>query len=291
VIHETYQTAFNLASDELVSYSRIVESVGRDHGKKIEPVRLPAAEINRQGIPLPFPLEEHLLYSGAKIRQLFGIEYMPFKKGLREALKYYLMCRSSAALPPPDRPGDARNSIMSADLVLCNLGASDARLVGGARLDCPSGKQDTFMGAQDALGELSGPKTQVLDCQGGMVLPGFNDAHCHPIAFAMTQRYLDCSARQVGCISDIQAILRKQAGKAGKERWLRGAQLDATAIAESNALPNRWELTRRYPISRWYWWSDPASIASSTAALSRCGIDDSTLDSDAEMLGRDYYQR
>lgn len=97
----TYQQAFNLASDELVSYSRIVEVLGEITGKAIDPVRLPATEIERQGIPLPFPLEEHLVYSGAKIRQLFEFEYTPFKKGLREALKYYLMVQkqrnSSAA--------------------------------------------------------------------------------------------------------------------------------------------------------------------------------------------------
>lgn len=86
----TCQTAFNLASDELASYSRIVEVLGEITGKKIEPVCLPATEIERQGIPLPFPLEEHLVYSGAKIRQLFEFEYTPFRKGLREALKYYL---------------------------------------------------------------------------------------------------------------------------------------------------------------------------------------------------------
>lgn len=96
-----HRQAFNLVSDELVSYSRIVEVLGEITGRTLEPERLPAAEIERQGIPLPFPLEEHLVYSGEKIRRLFEFEYTPFKKGMRETLKYYLMVQkqrnSSAA--------------------------------------------------------------------------------------------------------------------------------------------------------------------------------------------------
>ncbi|MBI5920511.1 MAG: NAD-dependent epimerase/dehydratase family protein [Betaproteobacteria bacterium] len=87
----TYKATFNLAADEFVSYSRIVEVLGEITGKRIEPVRMTVPEIERQGIPLPFPLDHHLIYTGAKIRQLFDFTYTPFRKGLREALKYYLM--------------------------------------------------------------------------------------------------------------------------------------------------------------------------------------------------------
>jgi predicted amidohydrolase YtcJ len=177
---------------------------------------------------------------------------------------------------------------MAADLMLRNMAGQ--RLDGHAKaieLIAIQGNRITYAGTIDALDELSGPNTRVIDCQGGMVLPGFNDAHCHPVAFAMTQRYLDCSARQVGCISDIQALLRKQAGKTGKERWLRGAQLDATAIVEQR-LPNRWELDQAVShlpvilVER----SGQHCVLNSRA-LARCGIDDSTPDSDAEILERD----
>ena len=39
----------------------------------------------------------------------------------------------------------------------------------------------------DAAGELVGPRTRVVDARGGLVLPGFQDAHCHP-PFAGKQR-------------------------------------------------------------------------------------------------------
>lgn len=87
----TYAQVLNLASDELISYGRIIQVLEEITGKTIAPVRMPAAEINRRAIPLPFPLNEHLLYSGTKAQRLFDFSYTPFKKGMREALKYYLM--------------------------------------------------------------------------------------------------------------------------------------------------------------------------------------------------------
>lgn len=84
---------FNLASDETVTHARIVETLAGIVGKPVETQPLAAEEIARRNIPLPFPLDEHLLYSGAKIDRLFGFAHTPFRVGLREALKYYLMTK------------------------------------------------------------------------------------------------------------------------------------------------------------------------------------------------------
>ena len=97
----TYAQIFNLASDELISYARIVQVMEEITGKNIEPIRMPVKEINRQGIPLPFPLSEHLLYSGTKIQRLFDFSYTPLKKGIREALKYYLAVQKQKNPPSP----------------------------------------------------------------------------------------------------------------------------------------------------------------------------------------------
>ncbi|AKU14401.1 BssK [Azoarcus sp. CIB] len=88
---------FNLASGEAVTYSRIVEALGGIVGKPVETLPLPVGEITRRNIPLPFPLDGPLLYSGAKIDRLFGFEHTPFHVGLREALKYYLMTKRREA--------------------------------------------------------------------------------------------------------------------------------------------------------------------------------------------------
>jgi nucleoside-diphosphate-sugar epimerase len=89
---------FNLASPELVSYGRIVEALGQITGKDVATQRLPVEEIARRSIPVPFPVDEHLVYNGAKIDRLFGFEHTPFYVGLREALKYYLMTKRREAV-------------------------------------------------------------------------------------------------------------------------------------------------------------------------------------------------
>jgi nucleoside-diphosphate-sugar epimerase len=97
----TYAQTFNLASDEFISYLRIIEVLEEITGKSIKPTRMPAEDIDRRGIPLPFPLKEHLLYSGAKIQRLFDFSYTPFKRGIREALKYYLTVQKQKAVSTP----------------------------------------------------------------------------------------------------------------------------------------------------------------------------------------------
>ncbi|MFZ3207415.1 MAG: NAD-dependent epimerase/dehydratase family protein [Geobacteraceae bacterium] len=88
---KSYNQAFNLSSDELVSYPRIVTVLEELTGKKIDVVRKSVDEINREQIPLPFPLDEHLIYSGSKLRRLLDFDYTPFKTGMREAFEYYQM--------------------------------------------------------------------------------------------------------------------------------------------------------------------------------------------------------
>lgn len=94
---------FNLASGEVVSYTLIVEALGEITGKGIDTLRLSAEEIARRNLPLPFPIDEDLVYDGAKIDRLFGFEHTPFHVGLREALRYYLMVkrREAAAAGAP----------------------------------------------------------------------------------------------------------------------------------------------------------------------------------------------
>ncbi len=89
--------AYNLTSDELVSYPRIVEVLAQITGKTLDPVPMSPFDIEKKGLALPFPLTEHLVYSGAKAARLFPIDHMPFKNGMREALKYYLMVARQAA--------------------------------------------------------------------------------------------------------------------------------------------------------------------------------------------------
>ncbi|MCK0511491.1 SDR family oxidoreductase [Aromatoleum buckelii] len=94
----TFGETFNLASGDVVSYARIVEALGEITGKAVDTLRLPAEEIAHRNLPLPFPIDEDLVYDGTKIDRLFGFEHTPFHVGLRESLKYYLMVKRREAV-------------------------------------------------------------------------------------------------------------------------------------------------------------------------------------------------
>lgn len=88
---KVYNQEFNLSSDELVSYPRIVEVLEEVSGKKLEVVRKSVEAIDREQIPLPFPLDEHLVYSGSKLQRLFDFDYTPFVTGMKQAYDYFQM--------------------------------------------------------------------------------------------------------------------------------------------------------------------------------------------------------
>ena len=44
------------------------------------------------------------------------------------------------------------------------------------------GGKFVFVGDNDAVKKFIGKKTKVIDLKGKMILPGFIDAHCHPIS-------------------------------------------------------------------------------------------------------------
>ena len=92
----SFGRAFNLASDELISYGRIIDVLGEITGKTIATTPLSRREIERRGTPLPFPPAEHLIYSGQEARQAFDLTYTPFATGMRESLKYYLAVQRAA---------------------------------------------------------------------------------------------------------------------------------------------------------------------------------------------------
>lgn len=178
---------------------------------------------------------------------------------------------------------------MSADLILVNLVAlTPGRRAGGQASDLVAIKDGRILhvGERSARAALSGPHTRFVDCQGATVIPGFNDAHCHPVAFAMTTRYVDCSPPRVASIADLIEALRLRAADTRRGHWLRAANCDPAALVERR-LPNRWELDLASPdhptivVER-----DGQHCVLNTRALALCGIDESTETSDAGTIHR-----
>lgn len=210
---------------------------------------------------------------------------------------------------------------MNADLILYNLVAFTPERFAGGRGAEPSGSRATatspfslssskgrarlqrgsaaasiiaikdgrifYVGERAARPTLTGPHTKLVDCHGATVIPGFNDAHCHPVAFAMTTRYVDCSPPRVRSIAALIDALRSRAAETRPGNWLRAANCDPATLAEGR-LPTRWELDRASPVH-------PVIVVEragqhcvlNSRALALCGIDESAQPSDAGTIHRD----
>lgn len=129
---------------------------------------------------------------------------------------------------------------MIADLILKNLHAvSFAHQDKSVELIAIKGNKIIYAGDTGALGDLKSPDTCELDCCGGLVIPGFNDAHCHVYAFAATTMYADCSKAR--SIADIQAVLRERTSNVERGQWVRAANCDFSGLDEGR-FPNRQDL-------------------------------------------------
>jgi nucleoside-diphosphate-sugar epimerase len=86
---DTYNKTFNLSAPELVSYGRLVEILEEIIGRPVSKRFMTVAEIDRQRIPLPFPLDSHLIYSGDLIQQVLNFTYMSLTDGMQRTYDWY----------------------------------------------------------------------------------------------------------------------------------------------------------------------------------------------------------
>ena len=82
---------------------------------------------------------------------------------------------------------------------MCTLILHNARVMSldptipGARLVAVDGDRIYAVGGDELLPQLKSRGTQLIDCEGKVVLPGFVDAHCHVRAYAESLVSLDIS--------------------------------------------------------------------------------------------------
>lgn len=134
----------------------------------------------------------------------------------------------------------------------------------------------------DMLG-LKGPGTEVFDIEGGMIFPGFIDAHSHPDG-ADEVTGADVNLRS---ISEIQDAMRVQAGKTAPGEWVVGYKYDDTKLAEERPA-NRQDLDQAVPLQ-------PAIIRHrgghtavvNSRGLELAGVTRETPDPDGGHFGRD----
>jgi hypothetical protein len=85
-----------------------------------------------------------------------------------------------------------------------------------------------------------------MNCGGKTLIPGFNDAHCHILAFASSLLSVDCTPSSVSSITDIKDRIRKRVQTASDGEWIRAFGYDEFHLAERRH-PNRFDLDEAAP--------------------------------------------
>lgn len=149
------------------------------------------------------------------------------------------------------------------------------------------GNRILALGAERDLHLFTRPGVALVDCEGGTVVPGFNDAHCHAIALAIGLLGVDCSPGAVRSVAEVQARIGRRAEQTGEGRWIRATGYDDSRLVERRA-PTRWELDQaapRHPVVLVH--ATGQSCVLNTAALQLAGIAGSSPGSPESGIGRD----
>lgn len=84
-----------------------------------------------------------------------------------------------------------------------------------------TGKRITAIGSDAVISKLAGPRTQVIDLEGRLAIPGFNDAHIHFLGGARGLRQIDLTGACT--LEEMQKRIREFADKHPQAEWITGS--------------------------------------------------------------------
>ena len=131
-------------------------------------------------------------------------------------------------------------SAAEADLILHRgkIATVDERFSLGEALAVKDGKL-LAVGTSAEVLKLKGPRTEVVDLQGRLVIPGLMDSHVHPAGATMTE--FDHPIPDMESIEDVLAYLRGRAQVVPEGEWISLSQVFITRLREQR-YPTRAEL-------------------------------------------------
>ena len=146
-----------------------------------------------------------------------------------------------------------------------------------------------FLGDESDAARLSGPTTRRYDGHGGVLLPGFHDAHLHLLGMAARLLSLDCTPASVCSLGELKERLSEAARQAPPGAWLRGWGYDEASLAERRH-PTRHDLDGAAPRNpvRLTHRSGHAAVLNSPA-LAAVGIGRETPDPPGGAIDRDEH--
>jgi predicted amidohydrolase YtcJ len=128
-----------------------------------------------------------------------------------------------AAQRQSPKPADAipPTSSAPADLVLknANIYTVDAARRWAQALAVRDGRL-VYVGTDDGVGGLIGPRTRLIDLDGRLVLPGFHDSHAHPIAAGL--QIAQCDLTKAHSIEEALALVKAYAEANPRKSWILG---------------------------------------------------------------------
>lgn len=125
------------------------------------------------------------------------------------------------------------------------------------------------VGTSNDIRKLAGPQTRVIDAQGRLVLPGFNDAHAHFMAIGNLFSSIDLGDAKTE--ADVIAKLRHFVRFLPKGRWILGGKLDSSISISREAID---VATPDNPLFVFH--ADPKSAFANRSALNAARIDSSS---------------
>jgi predicted amidohydrolase YtcJ len=90
-----------------------------------------------------------------------------------------------------------------------------------ARAVAVKGERIVAVGTDDEVRDLIGAGTEVIDLRGRMLLPGFQDAHVHPVAAGVDM--VQCDLHDAGSLPEYERIVRTYADAHAGEPWIVGS--------------------------------------------------------------------
>jgi len=106
------------------------------------------------------------------------------------------------------------------------------------------------VGSTDEIKSLIGSKTELVDLEGRLVLPGFIDTHEHCIRRGLQSDWVNCGSPPMRSIEEIVKALSEKAYEKSKGEWVIGYWFDETKW-DNKTFPTRYDLDRastKHPI-------------------------------------------
>ena len=188
-------------------------------------------------------------------------------------------------LTPFDRPAQTAPRMIVARAIHTVDGrdtTATAMLIDRGRI-LSVGDRETCAAAAHALG--LDPET--VDLADGVVVPGFVDAHAHPLMYGQMMTWVDCGPEKAGSIPEIVALLRAAAEGLPEGRPVRGYGYEHRNLAERRH-PTRFELDEVSTEREVYLMnaSGHGGVVNSVT-LERAGVDRGTPDPEGGVFFRD----